>query len=1657
MAAPTLPVRLVGRYEIKQVLGQGGMGLVYRAYDAVIKRDVALKTLRDVPEPAALQLFYKECGVLASMTHPNIVEIFDMGELEEEGKRKPYFVMPLLPGTTLDNLIRNSSHRLTVERIVGIISQTCRGLQAAHERGLVHRDLKPSNIFVMDDDSVKIIDFGVAHIADVRSTMGLKGTLLYMSPEQIEMKPLSGLSDVFSLAVVCYEALTGRHPFHCTKQEEIVDAILHRIPPPASELNSNASQAISRVVHKAMAKQPWHRFASAREFGDTLNKALRNEPIELFDPARLRPRLERAAKALEQGDYQFAGELLGELEAEGHLDTSIGLLRQQLDKAVRQKTVAQLLASAKARFEEDEDPLALQKIQEVLQLEPDNAAALLLRSNIEQRRSERQIESWYRLAHQHIENHSYTHAREALQNVLQLRPHESNALQMLEEIKRQEQEYNKLLQEKAQLHRAAMEAWQKGEVSSALTKLVLVLELDRRAPDSSSPERSATYQSFYNEVRCEHDAMNNAYAEARTLLGDHNFDKALAVCGNYLAKYPTNALFQALKFDIEEQRRQELSAFIAAVDRQVEAEPDLNKRVNILKEALTQHPGEAHFESALRLMQDKRDLVDSIVARAHVHEEQAAFGDALGDWEILRTIYGQYPGLKFEIERLQKRREQQSRLEAKARRVEQIDACLRSSDCSRALSLLQEAQAEFPGDAELAELEKLVQEALHRAAEAQRLMTEGQALCAQRRFEEGTKLLRQAYELDERNAVARAVLADVLVEQAQLLLESDWSAAEILVEQALDLNPLHGQAKSLRTLVLDRKREQFVNDAVSQARRLQAAADLEGALAHMDQSLTAYPNDARLIQVRDTLQKEVSETQLRQDRRRDLDELKQLGREVEKALDGAATQTLSERTQALARKYSEDQEFQFIAGEIGQRLQASIVQKQRPAEIAAELPVPGATMFFSPEKAGQETPSIPSPVGAGLPPPAAGKGATALLPKSPTTRAMAIAAAASVAVTRWLSRSRSLLPRLPAKTVAMVAGSLVLLAIVTWVTVKAIHRHLATPPAVVQLPLRVRTLPAGATIRINGEVKGLSDLELSLPPGTYQIEAILDGYQPSSSPYEAKAGAPSAVEFTLQPAFPLVKLTVDTSGGRVWLDDQPAVELEGAQWSADKLTPGEHTLKFGAGDSVASLAFTLEAGSLPLVKGPVSATGLHALVLSNWGDQLRVYCGNCPKRVSFDDRSSVEMRADGVDVTDVTPGPHKLTLSQGSDRHTVDFEVGPLATLSAFLLSDQNVGALLVVAGVDRAQIFLNGRAYKSTDQSGQLLITNLPPKEYAVRAVRSGYQEVPEQHVAVRKGEQTRLTFKMVPVPRLAYLSIQNGTPGAEVLLDQAAVGTIQPDGTLRFESVSPGEHSIELRKDRFRPKRLRKQFVAGSTVALSGAEASLEAAMGELRITFSPADAEVTLTKAGEAPIKVTSGSALSLPPGSYALSARTATLTRSAVVEVAAGETRNVELSLTPGGMSGWEGSGWKRDKGGYVRKGGDFVLYGTSPSSGTFIFSALLLKGPRLRWVLNFINSENYALFVMDENSFYRSQVRNGQSSEVVRIPYKTDKRKYRTFQIRVSANQITHEIREGEAWVPLDSWTQPDGNLSAGKFGFYIPGNDEVVLSNFSHYGDLKTH
>ena len=542
-----------------------------------------------------------------------------------------------------------------------------------------------------------------------------------------------------------------------------------------------------------------------------------------------------------------------------------------------------------------------------------------------------------------------------------------------------------------------------------------------------------------------------------------------------------------------------------------------------------------------------------------------------------------------------------------------------------------------------------------------------------------------------------------------------------------------------------------------------------------------------------------------------------------------------------------------------------------------------------------------------------------------------------------------------------------------------------------------------------------------------------------------------------EPALPAVKLSSDTGTGKVAFDDQPTAELQDAQWALDKASAGDHTLKFEGPRSQASFTFSAAPGALPQVKGPIAAKGLLAVVVASTSDHLHVYTSDSAARLSLDGQAPLDITQDGLDLPSVAAGAHELTLSQGNDQYKLDIEVAATPALTTFLESGQNVGTLLVVTGQDKTKVFLNGKAVAETSRGGQLRIPNLEPKDYVVRVFKNGFLELPDQSIRIRKGEQSRISFNLQPVPHLASLSIQGAAPGTTVLLDQAAIGTVQPDGTLNVSTINPGDHVVELRKDRFKPRQFKKHFVAGASVSLAAADASLEAAPAEWKINFSPSDAQVTLTKPGESPIKVASGGALNLSAGSYTLSARTADgFTRTSSLEVTAGQARTLELPLAPSGMAKWDdAAGWKQDKGSYVHKGGDFVLYGASPTSGTFVFSAMLAKGRRLQWVVNYTDANNYVLFQMDDNNFYRSAVRNGEKTDEIKIPNKSEKKSFRTIQIRVEPNQIVHQIKQGDSWLSLDRWAQPGSNLTQGKFGFYIPGGDQVVLSSFGHYSDLN--
>ena len=274
----------------------------------------------------------------------------------------------------------------------------------------------------MNDDSVKIIDFGMVHLADAaKSATGIKGTLQYMAPEQLDMKEVTPATDIFSLGGVAYEALTGRKPFDRGSQAATAEAIRSEFPPPISQLNPVVNGVLSQVIAKATAKGPWNRFATAREFAEQLQRAVKGETIEEFSRARIEPRIERAARALREGDFDFAAEILNELQLEGRVDPEITRLLEDVKRATREKAVRQLLDSARMRLLEEEFAMSWQKVHEALQKDPACVEAQALQAEIETRRSDQQVDQWRRLVSQHVHNCAFGQALQAIEEIRKIK------------------------------------------------------------------------------------------------------------------------------------------------------------------------------------------------------------------------------------------------------------------------------------------------------------------------------------------------------------------------------------------------------------------------------------------------------------------------------------------------------------------------------------------------------------------------------------------------------------------------------------------------------------------------------------------------------------------------------------------------------------------------------------------------------------------------------------------------------------------------------------------------------------------------------------------------------------------------------------------------------------------------------------------------------------------------------------------------------------------------------------------------------------------------------------------------------------------------------------------------------------------------------------
>ncbi len=267
----------LGRYEILEQIGRGAMGIVYKGRDPVLNRLTAIKTIRfsdefdDDKVDTIKEYFYREAEVVAKLSHPNIVTIYDVGEDLD----LTFLAMEYLRGESLEKYVQKEQ-LLPLKQCLHIIGQACDALEYAHQHDIIHRDIKPANIMLLGDGSIKVTDFGIAKAtSSIKTRTGIiKGTPYYMSPEQTKGNELSGRSDVFSLGVVFYQLLTGRLPFDGENMAAIMYQITSVDPTPPTEFNTGINKPILTVLNRALEKEVVKRYAHAKEMGKHIHMIL---------------------------------------------------------------------------------------------------------------------------------------------------------------------------------------------------------------------------------------------------------------------------------------------------------------------------------------------------------------------------------------------------------------------------------------------------------------------------------------------------------------------------------------------------------------------------------------------------------------------------------------------------------------------------------------------------------------------------------------------------------------------------------------------------------------------------------------------------------------------------------------------------------------------------------------------------------------------------------------------------------------------------------------------------------------------------------------------------------------------------------------------------------------------------------------------------------------------------------------------------------------------------------------------------------------------------------------------------------------------------------------------------------------------------------------
>lgn len=585
----------IGKYRVDGVIGGGGMGIVYRAFDPVLEVAVAIKVIRGAAE---IKRFYVEAKSTASMRQcPNIVTVYDFGE--QDGN--PYLVMEYLEGISLDSIIKNRTP-LNLSEKLRIIVDVLNGLSYAHDRNIIHRDIKPANIIVLNDGMAKIVDFGIARIGDttgVTNPNTVLGTLEYMSPEAFQGAKLDASADVWSTSVVLYQLLTGKSPFKAETESNpapVIHRVIHEDPPPLEHFMTEHVAEFQAILARGLAKKREERYGSAKEFALDLLQI--QQQLKAQDAARY---FEQGQAAVRSEEWERARRLFDEaVKIDPQNTTARRWLHQVTERLRIEQRRQQVLrlheeantARVERRFD---DALAL--IDEAIHIDSTNQQLQALRAAVENDKNlQAKLHSSLETARTSLQRGQLQDAARAVQEVLAIAPQDTQARTLdglirkkLEE--RQRQENFKRLIEQARKQLAT------GDFAGTAASIEAARQIE-----STSPELSVLVSQLSDaQTRAERESelkQLNRQIEAAFEKDDYQTVIVSATTG--LHKFPGERSLLDLKALAEEQLAQQTKK--TYLNEQVGEIHSLMRQGNLfeartkIEQALVRYPGELLLE-----------------------------------------------------------------------------------------------------------------------------------------------------------------------------------------------------------------------------------------------------------------------------------------------------------------------------------------------------------------------------------------------------------------------------------------------------------------------------------------------------------------------------------------------------------------------------------------------------------------------------------------------------------------------------------------------------------------------------------------------------------------------------------------------------------------------------------------------------------------------------------------------------------------------------------------------------------------------------------------------------------------------------------------------------------------------------------------------------